>query len=302
MSSKTKKTEQIMMPNNMREVTLAIVFLDIINSTKFVQRNGAKNAAAWFQVHDKLARSLVYKHNGREIDRSDGFMLSFYNLGDAIQFALTYQEKIPNKTPFNSRIGIHWTNIIEIEQEDKYKSAGAKGIELEGIGKATTARCMSICQEKQILLTKAAYLKFKSMLNSQSFVKKETRIALVGLYQFKGVAEPQEIYAIGNSIEVLQPPPSGEKVKRIGGAKKIRSRARDRKIYEWIIWANWRGSLILFALIFYILCPALFNEKIRLMSQLENYLWWSDYFIDFFKSLRIFIKEISEIFTDDYYQ
>ena len=95
----------------MKNVTLAIVFLDIISSTKFVQKNGAVVAAAWFQVHDKLARSLVYKHQGREIDRSDGFMLSFDSIGHAVSFALAYQKTIPSKTPFNSRIGIHLSLI-----------------------------------------------------------------------------------------------------------------------------------------------------------------------------------------------
>ena len=300
MTNQNNKTEASELPENMSQVTLAIVFLDIINSTKFVQNHGAKKAAAWFQVHDKLARSLVYKHNGREIDRSDGFMLSFYNLGDAIQFALKYQETIPYKVPFNSRIGIHWTNIIEIHQEDKYTSVGAKSVELEGIGKATAARCMSICQEKQVLLTKAAYLKFKSMLNAQSYISKKTRTALVGLYQFKGVKSPQEIYAIGNSIEVLQPPPSGGKVKRIGGAKKIRSRVRDRKFWEWIWWINLRGSIICFLIALYILWPAIFDPNVRRGSELQEYFWWADYINDFLFEANKKIEKISKFITDHY--
>tara|TARA_Y100000592_G_scaffold38385_1_gene60788 strand:- start:13169 stop:14077 length:909 start_codon:yes stop_codon:yes gene_type:complete len=302
MTNKNNKTEVSGLPENMSQVTLAIVFLDIINSTKFVQKHGAKKAAAWFQVHDKLARSLVYRHNGREIDRSDGFMLSFYNLGDAIQFALKYQETIPYKVPFDSRIGIHWTNIIEIQQEDKYTSVGAKSVELEGIGKATAARCMSICQEKQVLLTKAAYLKFKSMLNAQSYISKSTRTALVGLYQFKGVKNPQEIYAIGNSIEVLQPPPSGGKVKRIGGAKKIRSRARDRKFWEWIWWFNLRGSIICFLMALYILWPAIFDPNVRRGSEMQEYFWWADYINDFLFEANKKIEKISKFITDHYFK
>ena len=302
MTNKNNKTEVSGLPENMSQVTLAIVFLDIINSTKFVQKHGAKKAAAWFQVHDKLARSLVYRHNGREIDRSDGFMLSFYNLGDAIQFALKYQETIPYKVPFDSRIGIHWTNIIEIQQEDKYTSVGAKSVELEGIGKATAARCMSICQEKQVLLTKAAYLKFKSMLNAQSYISKSTRTALVGLYQFKGVKNPQEIYAIGNSIEVLQPPPSGGKVKRIGGAKKIRSRARDRKFWEWIWWFNLRGSIICFLMALYILWPAIFDPNVRRGSEMQEYFWWADYINDFLFEANKKIEKIFKFITDHYFK
>ena len=282
----------------MHKVTLAIVFIDIINSTKFVQKNGAKSAAAWFQAHDRLARSLVYKHSGREIDRSDGFMLSFYNLGDAIQFALKYQEIIPKKTPFNSRIGIHWTDIIEVHQEDKYTSAGAKRVELEGIGKATAARCMSICQEKQVLLTKSAHLKFKSMLNAQAYISKSTRTVLVGLYQFKGVKNPQEIYAIGNTIEVLQPPSSGEKVKRIGGAKKIRSRAKDRKFWEWIWWFNLRGTIICFLTVLYILWSAIFDPDTRKFSEMQEYFWWADYINEFLYEANKKIEKISKFITD----
>jgi|11_taG_2_1085331.scaffolds.fasta_scaffold01861_11 hypothetical protein len=301
MTNKAIKTETNQMPENMFEVTLAIVFLDIINSTKFVQKNGAQTSAAWFQVHDKLARSLIYKHNGREIDRSDGFMLSFYNLGDAIQFAIKYQETIPNKTPFNSRIGIHWTSIIEIRQEDKYTSAGAKSVELEGIGKATAARCMSICQEKQVLLTKDAFIKFKSMLNAQSYISKKTRTALVGLYKFKGVSKPQEIYAIGNSIEFLQPPPSGGKVKRIGGAKKIRSRARDRKIYEWVEWFMWRGAFVCLLLFLYIFWPVIFDKDVRRNSEMQEYFWWADYITDFTSYLSKKIEKITKFIVKHYF-
>ena len=273
----SKKEEKKALPENMKKVNLAIVFLDIINSTKFVQKHGAQKSAAWFQVHDRLARNLVYRHEGREIDRSDGFMLSFNNLGQAVQFALAYQETIPKKTPFNSRIGIHWTDIIEVHQDDIYTAVGAKRVELEGIGKATAARCMSLCQEKQVLLTKQAYLKIKSMMDLHRYVSKGTRTAMVGLYQFKGVAAPQVIYAIGNTIESLQPPPSSEKVKRIGGAKKIKSRARDRKIKEWFWWAYFRLGAISFVYLICIFWPFITNKSTRDLFEIDEYFFWVDY-------------------------
>jgi len=71
------------------ETKLAIVLLDLIGSTKFVQSVGAMKSAQWLQYHDRLARSLVYRFNGREIDRSDGFLLSFERPIDAVNFALT---------------------------------------------------------------------------------------------------------------------------------------------------------------------------------------------------------------------
>ena len=106
----------------MKERYLAVVLLDIIGSTAFVQRNGAVVAAKWFQVHDRLARSLVYKHSGREIDRSDGFLLSFDRIIDAVNFGLAYQRTVPKKTSLQTRIGIHWGRVIEVKQEKQKTS------------------------------------------------------------------------------------------------------------------------------------------------------------------------------------
>jgi class 3 adenylate cyclase len=226
----------------MRERYLAIVLLDLIGSTAFVQKVGAKVAAQWFQIHDRMARNLVYRHEGREIDRSDGFLLSFERPIDAINFALAYQKKIPPKIKINTRIGIHWGKIIEVEQKEVYVGAGAKRVELEGISKNIAARTMSLCQKGQVLMTKEAMLAVRNRTNMHT--PKSTRFACVGLYKFKGVKEPQEIYAVGETIESLQPPPSSEKVKRLGGPKYIGKRARDRKFLDWASYFFWRAGVI----------------------------------------------------------
>jgi len=61
----------------MVERRLTIVLLDLIGSTAFVQRVGPMQAARWLQYHDRLTRTLIHRYGGREIDRSDGFLLSF---------------------------------------------------------------------------------------------------------------------------------------------------------------------------------------------------------------------------------
>ena len=71
-----------------------MVILDLIGSTKFVERFGAYDAARLFQYHDRRARTLMYRFGGREIDRSDGFLLSFERVIDAVNFGLYYQMKI----------------------------------------------------------------------------------------------------------------------------------------------------------------------------------------------------------------
>lgn len=275
----------------MKERYLAIVLLDLIGSTQFVQRVGAVKAAQWFQFHDRLARSLTYKYAGREIDRSDGFLLSFEKVGDAVSFALKYQETIPPKTKLQCRIGIHWGRIIEVQQDDVYVGAGAKRVELEGLAKNIAARTMSLCQAGQVLLTKEAHLELKNRLNPQ--VPKTARVACVGMYRFKGVREPQEIFAIGTDIKTLQPPPSSEKVKRLGGPKYIKSRARDRKLMEWVWWFMWRLAIIETVAMLIVFTPVIVDPHKRWVLGIHSHVpFIDDYFAPLYWAVINFFTKL----------
>ena len=72
---------------------IAIVLTDIIGSTKFVQRNGAHIAATWFSTHDKMVLSLITRFNGQWVDNSDGHLMYFGTVQDAIGFACLYKKK-----------------------------------------------------------------------------------------------------------------------------------------------------------------------------------------------------------------
>jgi class 3 adenylate cyclase len=230
------------MQPRIKERYLAIVLLDLIGSTAFVQKVGAVKAAEWLQYHDRLTRSLMYRFNGREIDRSDGFLVSFEEPINAVNFSLHYQKTIPLRTRLNTRIGVHYGKVAEVTQHELDVMVGAKPVELEGIAKNIAARTMSVCRAGQVLLTEEAFTMIKGRTNS--FTPKGTRYVMVGLYKFKGVRAPQVIYAVGSSIESLQPPPSSEKVKRLGGPKKVKSRARDRKLKEWVWWVLPRWAFV----------------------------------------------------------
>ncbi len=263
----------------MKERYLAIVLLDIIGSTAFVQRAGAQVAAQWFQVHDRLARSLVYKHQGREIDRSDGFLLSFDRIQDAVNFALAYQRTVPKKTRLNTRIGIHWGRVIEVKQDDVFVGAGAKRVELEGLAKNIAARTMSLCGAGQVLLTKEAIQAVRGRTNG--LTPKGTRYVCVGLYRFKGVKKPQEIYAVGETIESLQPPKGSEKVKRLGGPKYIKKRARDREIFDWVKWVFWRAGILATLFWIWIIFQLSLRPLGRTMIGLDYHMPRYDAFIEF---------------------
>ena len=263
----------------LKERQLAIVLIDLIGSTAFVQKVGAKKAAVWLQYHDRLARSLVYKYEGREIDRSDGFLLSFNTIIDAVNFALHYQKEVPPKVKINTRIGIHWGVVVEVRQDDVFVGAGAKRVELEGISKNIAARTMSLSGAGQVLLTKQAMERAR-LKGRNRYTPAETRYVCVGLYRFKGVREPQEIYAVGVDIQSLQPPKGSDKVKRIGGPKKIKSRARDRKIMEWVSYIFWRLGILATLFWLWVIFQLSLSPMARTMIGLDYHMPRYDAFIE----------------------
>lgn len=271
----------------MKERTLCIVLLDLIGSTAFVQRYGAAASARHFQHHDRLARSLIYKYEGREIDRSDGFLCSFERVIDAVNFALKYQATIPKKIGLGCRIGIHWGKIVEVQQDDVFVAANAKRIELEGLSKNVAARTMSLCRAGQVLLTKEAIRIVKHRTNQHT--PKGTRYVCVGLYRFKGVRAPMEIYAVGETLQSLQPPAGNDKVKRLGGPKYIKSRARDRKLTEWFWWGVYRLSVVMTLMYLHIFYFIMTHDVMRLLLGVPKMTWFSEYvlpIVNFLKKIR----------------
>ena len=231
------------LPDNMVEAHIAIVLTDIIGSTKFVQKNGSRTSAMWFVIHDKAVMNFIARHNGQLIDASDGHLMMFSSVTDAVGFAFDYKKYLRKKNfPFRSRVGIHWDKMLIVKSEAHIVRAGGKRINLEGIGKNIAARTMSICGEEQILLSKSAFIQYKKYGHRSRFIPERAQSALVGLYRFKGVSEPEAIYAIGLIEAQLQPPPDGEKAKRIGGARKIKTRLRNKTLNELFWWIMYRLS------------------------------------------------------------
>ena len=54
-----------------------LLFTDVVDSTRLVERLGDARAAHVWSAHDQRARTLLARHSGREIDRTDGFFLLF---------------------------------------------------------------------------------------------------------------------------------------------------------------------------------------------------------------------------------
>lgn len=244
------------------EKTLAIVLLDIIGSTKFVLLAGDLKATMVFQVHDKMVRDLIIRFSGQEIDRSDGFLIYFESIQDAVNFGLYYQMNVPIKTKLSCRIGIHWSNIIIVHQDLKYVAGGAKRLELEGVGKNITARTMSICNKNQVLLTKDAMDEFKKT-GINNFTPKGIKYSFVGAYKFKGLKQYIGIYAMGLDKDSLAVPPDNDKAKRMGGLNVLSMNEKDVAFYNYLIRIVGWVFILLFTLVFLLLFYLFFDPTLR---------------------------------------
>lgn len=278
------------LPENTVESNIAIVLTDIIGSTKFVQKNGSRIAAQWFGVHDKAVMNFIARHNGQLVDASDGHLMYFASVQDALAFAFEYKKFLRvKKFPFKSRVGIHWDSMLIIKTEEHIVRAGGKRINLEGIGKNIAARTMSICEKDQILLSYSAYKQYKSRTTSNRYIPKDAKIAFVGLYEFKGVKNPERVYAAGILEAHIQPPANSEKAKRIGGKKKVKVRLRNKKIKE-IIW--WAFLKFFWINLIYIIC-LMWNF---LSNRPAKELWGVDlYVLRIFELLNYIYLKIKEV-------
>jgi len=167
----------------------ALLFADIVDSTETLQRLGDVAAAALWQEHDRRARALLAAHDGREIDRADGFLLLFDDPVCAARYALQYHGALED-LPFKARTGLHVGPVSLRENPAAHVALGAKALEVEGLAKPLAARVMSLAEGGQLLLTLAAWRAIEAGIASEGDVQRH------GHYRLKGIDDPVELFEL----------------------------------------------------------------------------------------------------------
>jgi len=139
-----------------------LLVCDLVASTPLVQQLGDEAAAEVLARHDRAGREIAQACAGREIDKSDGFLLLFERPIQAVRFALAYQQRVRalgevGSLSLASRVGIHLGEVVLRENAPEDVRRGAKPLEVEGLAKAIAARVTSIAGGGRILLTRAAF-------------------------------------------------------------------------------------------------------------------------------------------------
>ena len=169
-------------PDKKSDGIIAVLFTDIVGSTKLTQTLGDAGAQKVVHLHNTVVRTALREHRGNEVKHTgDGIMASFQSCADAVQGAVTMQraldkqrEKDPN-TALHIRIGV---NAGEPIKEDG---------DLFGTTVQLAAR---ICDKAD---TDGIYISPIVRELSQGLgVQFEDR----GKFELKGVSEPPTLYAV----------------------------------------------------------------------------------------------------------
>ena len=183
-------------------ITRALLLIDVVDSTKLSQALGDVRMAQVWAAHDRLARDMLILHNGKEIDKTDGFLLLFESACEAATYAVAYHRAIAGlDPPLRARAGLHLGEIILTQNTAADVARGAKPLELDGLAKPTAARIMGLAIGGQTLLSAAAHAALAPTPDGLS-------VRCHGHYRLKGIVEPMELFEIGVPGEQpFSPPP-----------------------------------------------------------------------------------------------
>lgn len=186
-----------------------LLLTDIVDSTQITQQLGDAGASALWQAHDRQARALLAPWGGREIDKSDGLLLLFAGVADAVAYAAAYHRVLAGlEPPLQARVAIHTGPLWLRENPASEVALGAKMLEVDGLAKAVVARLMSLARGGQTLLSQAA----RDVLAADGQAGMDEPRAH-GHWRLKGVPEPLAVWAVGEGAET--PPQDSPKAWRV---------------------------------------------------------------------------------------
>lgn len=199
------------------EQTAALLLTDLVDSAALAQRLGDAAMGRLWAAHDRVARDLLRDWQGREIDKTDGFLIVFTEARSALGYALAYHRALadleatlsaPDGKPvrLQARAGLHVGAVSLRETPAADVALGAKPLEVDGVSKPLAARVMSTALGGQTLITEAA---------RQALGELPQRVLSHGHWAVKGLPAPIELFEVGEEGAPFTAPPDAEKVYRV---------------------------------------------------------------------------------------
>jgi len=162
-------------PATTDRVLATVLYTDIVESTRLVERMGDNRWRALLDMHDDIARRLLDAHGGTLIKTTgDGVLAVFDGPGRGIRFATDFRERL-RPLSLKIRTGIH-TGEIEMRGDD----VGGMAVHL-------AARILSVADAGEILVSRT--VKDLVVGSDLSF---EDR----GMHQLKGIEGEWQLLSV----------------------------------------------------------------------------------------------------------
>ena len=156
----------------------AILFTDIVGYTAMMQQD-EQNAVAVTRHYITVLKERVTAHGGVILnDYGDGSLCTFTSATAAIRCAIEIQQQLQAEPKVLLRIGLHIGEIFFEEGK------------VMGDGVNIASRIQSLGQANTILFSKEIFDKLRNQGGFQS--------VSLGLFEFKNVDEPMEVFALAN--------------------------------------------------------------------------------------------------------
>ena len=186
---------------------LALLLTDVVDSTGTNSALGDAAMRQMWEEHDRLSRALIRTLHGREIGRTDGFLVVFETVRDALAFATAYHRALDTfAVPWRARVGIHFGAVDLRKNTPEDIAAGATPFDIDGVALPVAARICALARGRQTLLSASA----RTTLAAASL-----KIVSHGHWRLKGLADPLELLEAGDERSDFLPPEDGDKGYRV---------------------------------------------------------------------------------------
>lgn len=249
-----------------------LVVIDLVDSTAFFERYGDRQASEAMRVYDRIFRGLLIKYNGLEIDKTDGALLLFETMREALTYTEEYHRYVEKHLPFKSRVGVHCGHVMMHSNSPTFVSRGAKPVEVDGIHKNIAARIMSVAGGGQTFLSERAG-------EYAASVRGKLLIRHLGRWSMKGVQKPMSIYAIGADPKRLASPVANDKVKLVVPPRLTPRERRVRLFKVFILYPLLIHSTYMW-LHFLAMLEQFGYFKTRWFTRLVNFESWVIYYLN----------------------
>lgn len=210
-----------------QSVVRTLLVVELIDSTQLEEPPGDRRAARFFARHDRMARDLLPRFQGLEIDRDNGFLLLFERPFDAIGYALAYHQALTRLSAtapardrqLEARAGVHLGVVLLRQSSPSDVARGARPFEVGGLAKTLATRVTALAGPRQTLLTRAAFDLARRAVHDEEPWGQDLVWLAHGNYLVEGVDEPLELFEVGaEGFAHLLPPPNSERARRVVAA------------------------------------------------------------------------------------